>query len=284
MTTGWRYRTLDNITEDYDAGGKLLRVTHRSGLSHSYHHGDAEMTISDGFGHAIIVGKDASGHISYFIDPEQNCYQYSHDEQGRLTALAYPGNGGTRIYHYENPDFPMALTGITDANGDRYATWGYDRFGRAIRSERSGGAGKTLIDYHYLHDAGDSRVTVTNSLGRQTTYHLVTLHGVRKVTLVEGQRSANCAASNKSYSYDANGFVTSETDWNGNRTTFIRDSLGREISRTEAAGTSEERVVTTEWHPLFNVPVRISIPGRQTTLTYDDKGNLLTRVVTDTSQ
>jgi YD repeat-containing protein len=79
--------------------------------------------------------------------------------------------------------------------------------------------------------------------------------------------------------YDANGFVASRTDFNDIVTTFVNDSRGLQTSRTEAVGTPEERTITTEWHPTFRLPIRITEPGKITTFTYDAQGRLLERKV-----
>ena len=53
-----------------------------------------------------------------------------------------------------------------------------------------------------------------------------------------------------------------------------------EISRTEGAGTSLERTIATEWHPIFHLPVMITEPNRVITFAYDAEGNLTQRTVT----
>ena len=67
-------------------------------------------------------------------------------------------------YHYEDLDFPQLLTGITDARGVRYATFAYDRQGRAISSEHAGGVDRYTASYGYA--GSDLTRTVTNPLGK----------------------------------------------------------------------------------------------------------------------
>jgi YD repeat-containing protein len=219
---------------------------------------------------------DAKGRIAGFTDPEGNAYQYTWDGDGRLIAVTYPG-GESRTYHYEHSIYPNALTGITDENGERFATWWYDNDGRANLSEHAGGAERVTIDYTYLDHATDPQVLVTSALGRQSTYHVTTLHGVRKVTEVEGHPTDDCAGANKAYSYDANGFLASKTDWNGNLTTYVHNARGLQTSRTEACGTPQERTITTQWHADYRVPIRITAPRKLIELSYDAQGRLLTR-------
>ncbi len=125
--------------------------------------------------------------------------------------------------------------------------------------------------------------TVTNPLGKQTTYHFTTIHGVRKVTQVEGHPTASCEGANRSYSYDANGNIASKTDWNGVTTNYTYDmSRNLELTRTEAVGTPQERTITTEWHPDFRLPTKITEPKRITEYTYDAQGQQLSSKVSST--
>jgi YD repeat-containing protein len=130
----------------------------------------------------------------------------------------------------------------------------------------------------YLNNADGTR-TVTNALGKQSTYHFTQFNGEYKMTQVEGHPSANCAGANKNYTYDANGFMASKTDWANNLTTYVHNNRGQELSRTEAAGTPQARTITTEWHSEFNLPIKISEPERETVMTYDANGRLLSREI-----
>jgi len=84
--------------------------------------------------------------------------------------------------------------------------------------------------------------------------------------------------------YDTSGFLASKTDWQGNTTTYIRNAKGQELSRTEAAGTPDERTIITQWHATFNLPTKVTEPGRETTYDYDANGNLLSQSVVDLVQ
>ena len=280
--TGWTYKTENDQTETYDAQGRVLSVTERSGLSHTYSYQTDSITVTHTSGDALVYHLDSEGRVSGFTNPDNKNYQYSYDAEGRLASITFPDATPTdttdnpkRTYHYENTDFPHALTGITDENGNRYATWSYDSEGRAISSEHSGGVDKTTLTYN-----ADGTTTVTNPLGKQTTYHFTTIHGVRKVTQVEGHPTASCEGANKSYSYDANGNVSSKTDWNGVITNYTYDmDRNLELTRTEAAGTPQERTISTEWHSQFRLPSKITEPSRITEYSYDAQGSRLSSSV-----
>ena len=292
-TIGWQYIDQNDVVETYDAIGKLLSIESRNGdrLDFSYditvaNGGDSNSKtldkVTDNKGRYIALSYDALARITVMTDPNSNTYAYSYDELGNLASVTYPdttdsddSDNQTRRYLYEDTNFPHALTGITDENGVRYATWSYDEEGRAISSEHANGVDKTTLTYN-----ADGTTTVTNPLGKQTTYHFTTIHGVKKVTQVEGHPTASCEGANKSYSYDANGNIASKTDWNGITTNYTYDmDRNLELTRIEAVGTPQERTITTEWHADFRLPTKITEPGKVTEYTYDAKGRQLSSKV-----
>ncbi|MES9861013.1 MAG: DUF6531 domain-containing protein [Candidatus Thiodiazotropha sp. LLP2] len=161
------------------------------------------------------------------------------------------------------------LIGITDENGNLYASWGYDDQGRAIFSEHANGAERVDLSFN-----ADNSTTITNALGKQTTYRYQAINNTRKLTEIEGIPSANCSGTSKSFAYDINGFLVSRTDNNGNVTTYTRDAQGRELSRTEASGTPQARTITTTWDVNLNKRLTVTEPEQITEYTYDTEGRL----------
>ena len=292
--TGWALTLGDDGVEAYDAQGRLASVTDRDGVRNatlSYDTLERTSTLSDRHGQSIVLGFDADGRIVQATDPHGRLYTYAYDANGMLATVTYPddtpadpNDNPTRLYHYENTALPQALTGITDERGLRTATWTYDAQGRAISSEH-GAAGSGIervsIDYTHLEDPEDPRVTLTNPLGKQALYHYENIQSVRRTVLVEGQASPYCAAAEQARRYDRNGFLDAATDWEGNVSAFVHDDRGLQTARTEAVGTPQERTITTEWHPSFRLPTRITQPGRETSFTYNEDGQLLTRTERD---
>ncbi|MBW9265913.1 MAG: hypothetical protein K1563_08145 [Candidatus Thiodiazotropha sp. (ex. Lucinisca nassula)] len=162
------------------------------------------------------------------------------------------------------------LIGITDESGEIYASWGYDEQGRAFYSEHANGTDRVNLNFN-----SDNSTTITNALGKQTIYHYQTINNTRKISSIEGLSSANCFGANKVFIYNTNGFIVSKTDYNGNVTTYIRDSQGREVSRTEASGTPEARIITTTWDTMLNKPLTITDSKKVTEYSYDSNGLLL---------
>lgn len=280
---GWRLQTLDDQVETYDNAGRLTSVSQRSGVSHRYQYQLDSIEVEHSLGGFIRYTLDTAGRMTGFMDPLGQTYGYRYNGSGMLSTVSYPGGGDVRSYHYENPGHPDLLTGITDTNGNRFATWAYDSARRAIRSEHSNGAEGTSFDYSQLDGPGTSSTTVTNPLGKATTYYFTRINGVQRVFQVQGHPSANCVAASKQYQFDSRAFIKAKTDWKGNITEYLRDDKGRELTRREAAGTEQEREIHTIWHAYFNLPTLVAEPGRETHFEYDLNGNLIGKRAVETS-
>ena len=115
-----------------------------------------------------------------------------------MTSVTYPDTK-VRTYHYEKAGFPFHLTGITDENGDRYATYGYDSSGRGNLSEHAGGAMRQTL----VHGSG-LQTTVTDALGYARTYYFEFSLGLARYN--GGYEPCDyCGNVASSQTYDANG-------------------------------------------------------------------------------
>lgn len=295
--TGWQLTLDDDTVEIYSYDpvrkeGIPISITNRAGLTTTLTY---DLSVADGgdgvsftldrvtgpFGRTLQFHYNG-GNVISITDPSGQVYTYTRDANNNTTSVIFPddtpadaNDNPRRLYHYEDPVLTNALTGITDENGNRIATWAYETDGRAILSEHADSADRVEITYNL-----DGSATTTNSLGQVQTYHFETLYDVVKLTQIDGDICTSCGGQFQSITYDANGFVASQTDFNGVTTTFIHDSRGLETSRTEAVGTPEERTITTTWDTTFRLPLTITEPGQITTFTYDAQGRLLERKVT----
>ncbi len=115
--------------------------------------------MSDSYARKLTLGY-SSGLLSTVSTPEFTSgltYGYvAYSSTNRLTTVTYATSPAThQTYLYENTSYPFALTGITDENGNRYATWGYDGPGRGILSQLSGAVNYTSV---YYNDTTGNRV------------------------------------------------------------------------------------------------------------------------------
>jgi len=298
--TGYHLTTAAGDLEDYNATGKLLSITDRAGRTQTLHYDTAGRlsSVSDANGRSLTFTHDPANRIATVTDPAGGVISYTYDAAGNLSTVTYP-DGTSKTYHYEDPTFPHALTGITDENGQRFATYAYDAQGRAILSEHAGSAERVELVYH-----SDGSTTVTDALGTDRAYGFQTVLGVVKGTGISQPGGAGCGASSSAVSHDANGNVARSDDFNGHRTRYWHD-LVRNLETTHVEGLSlangnetaglETRTLTTEWHPDWRLPTAektytggadsagqpLGILVKTVTSTYDTSGNLLTRTETD---
>jgi YD repeat-containing protein len=228
--------------------------------------------VEDQAGRALVFEYDPQhGRLRTVTDPAGNGIAYQYDSAGNLVQVDYP-DSHSRRYHYEDARFPNALTGITDENGDRFSTYAYDEFGRAVRSEHAGGAERITLQY-VASAAGTVTTTVTDALNQRRVYCYWSYpaNNVRSIT----RQCADCGSGlTRTYSYDSGLNSASIRDERGIETRYSHDTVRNlETSRTEAAGTPQARTITTQWHPTFRRPTQISGPGQTTTFRYDAQGN-----------
>ncbi len=274
-----------NETYLYSSGQYLISkvedITANKTLDFSYD--GTLVTVTDELSNTVRYRIDNQGRIVEFFGGGNLHFAYTYIGEN-LTQVTYPDDS-TILYHYENNEFPTALTGITNQKGDRYVTWHYDNKGRAISSEHAGGVDKVTLDFTHSEDSEDRRVVETNPLGKQTTYHFKWQDGARLLTRVEGHASSGCVASNASYTYDENGHVDTVTDQEGNITDYNYSANGNELQRIEAKGTPQERVISTIWSLVqvngnsVEVRTKITEANKVTEFIYDDNGQLLNKII-----
>ena len=196
----------------------------------------------------------------------------------RLKSVSYSTSPVTSQQYLYESDTNFNLKSIVDENGNQFAAWSYVGYGQANSSQHAGGADLTQVAYN-----SNGTRTVTNALGQQEEYTFTTLQGVPKVTQIARVATATTAAATRTFTYDSNGYMASQADWNGNLTTYVNDSHGQVTSVTEAAGTPQARTTTVTYHPTFHLPVQVVEPGVTTDFSYDSDGNVLTKTLTDTT-
>jgi RHS repeat-associated protein len=274
----WTYRRAeDDLTQNFDDDGRLVSQTERNGWTTSYAYGNGHLaSVTNAFGRTLTFQYNGASQLASVTTPDARVIHYGYDSTGRLSSVTYP-DGKSRSFVYENAAFPHALTGILDESGARWGTFAYDSQGRAISTELAGAADRYQVSYPSTGSA-----TVVDPLGTTRSYSYGTTFGKLAVvggTLPSGEGEADAASRVQ----DANGLITSETDFKGVKTNTAWDVPRRlPTSVTHAVGTPEERTVTTQWHATFALPVLVTEPGRTTAWTYDASGNPLSRTVTHT--
>lgn len=274
--TGWQFLSTNNEHFTFDSGGKLTRWTNVRGRVHQFTYAGSMVTVTDNVGNSLSFEENADRQPRTLTAPGiQVAYGYNANKRLISVSRTVGGQTTVRRFHYEDSRNNALLTGITDELGVRYATWRYDAQERAISSEHAGGAEKVGVVYN-----SDGTVSVTNELGKVANYSFHVIEGVKRISAIEGQPSANCPNSNSTFTYDERGLLKTKTDNKGHLTTYAYNDRGLEVSRTEAVGTPQARTITTEWHPTLFLPVSVTEPSRITHYTYDNQGRQLSQSVT----
>jgi len=285
VSSGWQYTTGLDEVEIYNATGQLTSVTDRPGLTQklSYNAQGYLASVTNAFGRSLSFVYLGSK-VSSVTVPNGGIYSYSYDIKNNLTTVTYPDTT-QRKFVYENIAYPNALTGVIDEKGTRYSTDAYDGAGRDISTEFAGGVYKYTLNYSYLTYG---YVSVNDALGVTRSSTFTTINEVP----LETQMNQSCPSCPASYAttkttktYDANGNISSQIDFNGNTSTYSYDmTRNLQLSSTEAAGTPQARSIISTWHPTFRLPISIKEPTKTTQFNYDAKGNLLQKTISAGSQ
>jgi RHS repeat-associated protein len=246
-----------------DSQGRLFAVTDRSGRRIQFGY-DSHSRITDVWGPDSDAGNPASPHWVYTYDAPLD----------RLASATDP-TGASRIYAYEKSGRPYALTGITDENGIRYVSYGYDTLGRASGENLWAGPSQTLPVGQYALTFQTNNLThVVDPLGKARDYQFKIVQGVAVLDNV----TAPCVlcggpGATKSRTYDATtGFTNLVTDFNGNVTDYDYDSRGLEAKRVDASNdasppaSSAKRTTETSWNASFRVPEQRSVKNASGTV------------------
>jgi RHS repeat-associated protein len=295
--TEWQVNREDDSIEIYNAAGSLIQKTLRGGRTFTYTYSTSStpsniapwagllLSQTDAFGHTLSWQYNATGQMSQMTDPAGGTYSYTYDGNNNLTGVTYPDRSSKTYWYNESvntggTNLPTALTGITDESAVRYATFQYNSSGRAVSTQHAGG----VDTYTFNYTSPGSSATVTDPLGTSRTYQFT-----QSLSYDLDKNQTQPAASGsgnvtQSETYDANGNPASLTDYKGNVTNYVYNlTRNLETSRTEAYGTSSARTITTVWDPNWRQPDTITEPNRTTGFTYDSMGNVLTKMITDTT-
>ncbi len=296
VTGGWNVYLNSGELRQYNSSGKLILITDRSSdfrqFAITYTAEGRVFEVIDQTGRALQFSYNANSLVDAITLPDGRQIQYQYGvPPGDTTSnpkynlvKVIRQDLTERIYHYEDrdaqgaPRYGNLLTGISDENGVRFATCSYDDAARVVSSEHAGGAGH--IDLNYTKRPAEnvnwSITEVTTPLGEVVTYDVEP--GVyRKPTGITDTRGSVTMSYNPTTSWRS-----FKTDRENHQTTYQYDNL-HEISRTEAAGTLDARVIETVWNNSLNRVTERREPGKTTNYTYNTRGQTLTRTETDTA-
>jgi RHS repeat-associated protein len=275
---GWNLLNEQDETEVYDTEGRFRTITNRQGLQH--------LLTYDTKGRLVSVRHTNGTQVNFtyavgswkwtgLVLPDGGTYLLTyHSTTGELVSFRGPDQL-TRSFTYGNSSYPRAITQIIDEAQNIFATYTYGSGAKVATSQLAGGVGKYTFTY------ASNKTTVQDPLQTSRNYDTTRVLGVTKLAALNSP-CPTCGGRDKEVTYDANGNVLTQKDFNNNETIHTFDlARNLETSRTEAHGTARARTVTTQWHPTYRVPTQIDEASRRTIYTHDANGNALTRTHSD---
>jgi len=278
----------DDTVETYSVTsglGKLSSIALPNGYTQTMNYTSGVLTsVSDSYSRSLTFTY-TSGVLTGVTTPDSATLTYAYttvSSQSLLTSVTYNTSPSTsQTYVYANTHLPFMLTSITDENGNTNSQWTYDGSGRCTMSENAGGANEVQVSY----DDSTGNRTVTDPLGNAETYKFTTSQGIKKVSEIDRAANSPVASATRTFTYDANGYLATAYDWDGNETTWTNNSHGLPTTIVEASGSGVARTTTISYDSTW---VHKPYTTTKTNVTIDDRydgtqGTLLTHKLTDTT-
>lgn len=235
--------------------------------THTYDgHGNL-LSTADPLSRTTYFSYDSLDDLVYLTDPRGTTTSYSYDANGNLLSKSIPltetGQVAQTIYSYGAA--PGEITGITDPNGNTTS---------------------------YTYDNAGDRASMTDANGNTTSYTSNPDGEMTAKTTPNGNVSGvNPAAYTTTYTYDAGGELTDETDPLGHTTSYTYDGNGNRVSISDANGHTTKQtydpvnelvevirpdgiVLETQWDQAGNMIAQIDGAGHATTYSYDPLNRL----------
>jgi RHS repeat-associated protein len=278
----------DGSMHRFNSAGRLTaladRVNNQTTLT--YNTSSRLTSITDSFGRVLTVTTDTGGRVSSLKDALAAVATYSYGSNGELLSVTYPDNSAFH-FAYTTAHGNLLLATVTDALANIIEAHAYDSQGRAVTSERHGGAERYTLSF-----VSTSETDATNALGHVTKYFFDESKSRNLVTSVQGLCSCGGGSQSQSWTYDDQLNVVGHTNALGQAVTYTYDSRGNKLSATSALGTASFTynqfgevltatdamggVETNTYDAVGKLLSVIDALNNPTTLTYDARGQLLT--------
>jgi len=249
------------ITYKYDQAGNLISISDSNSneIQFKYNREGLLSSVMSPGGKLLMFSYEG-GRIVSITDHTGRNLKYKYDEKGNLTQVVYP-DGGKITYAYDN----IGLISITDQNGNTYVQNTYDEKGRVVR-QLDHENNELIIEYDEENRENTFK-WIKSGITRVYKYNTDML--LTEIRYDDG--------SVQKYTYDENLNRNSETDRNGNTTYKKYDDKGNLIEvispepfcyKTKYSYNEEGRLIKV-----------VSPGGGEVSFEYDERGNLLKRIV-----
>lgn len=257
---------------DYDPQGKLP-ISGKSAFFVSQDTGviayDYKLSkITDTAGREIFFSYNADGRLTKITDPANREIVYEYDSMNNLIRAYEPAEPSTslaaRDFYTYAYDENHNLISVTDPNGIKYLENVYNDQDRVEQQTYNG---ETSV---FSYNTANRTATMTRQDGSMMYYELNQCCGnPTKVVRDAGEGRLNLT---RTYTYDDNMNMISETDPRGYKTYYEYDSKGNITKITDA----QSGITRFEYEDQFNQVTKITDAlGRITSFAYDNRGNLI---------
>uniref|UniRef100_UPI003F4C5815 DUF6531 domain-containing protein n=1 Tax=Xanthomonas cannabis TaxID=1885674 RepID=UPI003F4C5815 len=262
-------------TEIYDAKGLLQEVYDKAGqrvylLTYSLPDatgmgGGILLSVADRSGRQMLFDYDSASRLAGVTLPDKGRIFYSYDANGYLASVKYP-DGKSIGYLYNESSFtagnklPGVLTGVIDEKGVRYETITYQSSRKATSASFAGGVDTTKIDYDAYSTNGIVNSSVIGPLGVRSYLKFVdAATGAIRFASSGLPCGTQCNQPYKAITYDANGYIASTIDFQGNKTQTSFDTNGLLQQQIDAVGSAQQRTMNTVWDTAIREPLERTV-------------------------
>jgi RHS repeat-associated protein len=242
---------LGNVrTFNYDANYNPQNITDSAGTLASFSFNSAGTLQSGAIGYDINANPtrasqftyDANGNLTSRIDALGRSTSYTYNYLGQKTSMTVPPLPGTSVDQARTIYTYDALGNLTETDAP---------LGRTTKSS---------------YDANGNKVSDTDARGNTTTYTYDTLNRLTRTDYPD--------STNTKKNYDFRGNIVDEWDQAGNQTHHVYDVAGRQVSVTQAYGTSNATPMTYAYDDAGRKTSETDALGHTTTYVYDAAGKL----------
>jgi RHS repeat-associated protein len=253
----------DEIAYDFNPSGQLI-YEFPEGDPNSYlttltYGSNLLTTVTDTSGRTLTFAHNSSGQLTKVTDPAGRTVTLAYDSSGDLTSITNTGGGVTSLTY----DSGHHLLTVKDPRGE--TTTNTYNSADQVATQKDPLGNETQFSYSGTYP--NVVTTVTDPLGNKT--QLTYQYGLLTQAI---EALGTSSAATWTYLYDPNSLgMTSETDPNGNTTTYTYSSSGQLLTETDPLG----HKTTYTYNSMGEVATETDPLGVTTTNTYDAHGNLL---------
>jgi RHS repeat-associated protein len=244
---------------DFNEEGRLINETDRNGNTTSFtYNGLGQLeTVTDPAGRKLTFAYNGEGEVESVKDPMGHTVKYTY-EGGNLASVTLPGESKPNWqFKY---DSKHRLTSITDGREGK-TTIEYDSSNRVVSETDAAGRKRKYV-------YAPSETTTTNEATGAVTREVFTAGDEREV-VTRGYGTTD--ATSERFTYDSKGDMLSQTNGNGQATTYTYNEAGDKTS-TNDPDKNETKWTYDSTHDVLTM----TMPSGETTTTErDSHGNAI---------